>query len=233
MGVLRSIFEPSAPLAALKVAQFTHGRRIGMHAVSDDCLRLAVALQCLLQEQQSRGFVSFLRDVALKNFAFVIDSAPTIVPLSVDLYKHLVEVPLPLPEALHPADPLPPNVGRKHGTEPVLPQPHGLVTDVDPAFEQQVFCGPKRERKPDVHQHDKADDLGRGVEIAERTGGFSMSGHGRALPSSAHFSIRCVCFDSAGLTGPIVLTVSVRALHWPQAIGLYRFAGTANLNVTA
>lgn len=55
-------------------------------------------------------------------------------------------------------------------TEPVPPQPHGFVANVDPALEQQVFHVPQALRKPDVHHDDEADDLGRGVEIAERAG---------------------------------------------------------------
>jgi hypothetical protein len=44
-------------------------------------------------------------------------------------------MPLPLPVAAHSADPLSADVGSKHRTEPVTPQPYGLVTDIDAALE--------------------------------------------------------------------------------------------------
>ena len=59
--------------------------------------------------------------------------------LAVDLHVHLVEMPPPLAEALHPADPLPADVSREHRTEAVPPEPHGLVADTDVALEQQFF----------------------------------------------------------------------------------------------
>jgi hypothetical protein len=95
-----------------------------------------VALQRSLHERQSCGFVSFLRNIALENLAFVIDSTPQIVRLVVDFHEHLIKVPAPLAKAAHPACPLPANISRKHQAEPVPPQTHGLVTDIDTALEQ-------------------------------------------------------------------------------------------------
>jgi len=63
--------------------------------------------------------------------------------LTVDLHIHLVEVPLPLAEASHTADPLAPDVGGEQRAEPVPPVAHGFVANVDPAFEQQVFDIPQ------------------------------------------------------------------------------------------
>jgi hypothetical protein len=48
-------------------------------------------------------------------------------------------MPLPLPEAFHPADPLAPDIGGKHKAEPVPSQRHGFVADVDPALEQHIL----------------------------------------------------------------------------------------------
>ena len=61
-----------------------------------------------------------------------------------------------------------PDLGGKHGAEPVPPEPHRLVADVDAAFEQQVLDLPQLQRIPDVHHHRQADDLGGTVEITER-----------------------------------------------------------------
>ena len=56
----------------------------------------------------------------------------------------------------------------EHRTEPVPPEPHRLVTDIDPTFEQQILDLPQRQGIADVHQHRETDHLGRAVEIAER-----------------------------------------------------------------
>jgi len=66
--------------------------------------------------------------------------------------------------------PLSPHISSKQRAEPVPPVSHGLVADVDPALGQQVFHIQQRQREADVHHHDKADDLRRGVEIPERAG---------------------------------------------------------------
>jgi hypothetical protein len=154
VAILGSIVEPAAHLPAIEIAQFTHGCRVGFQTIGDDRIGFAVALQRLLQEAQSRSFVSFPGDVALEYLTFVVDSAPQVMALAIDLYEHLVDVPPPLPEALHSAYPLTPNVSRKQRTEPVPPQTHGFVANVDSALKQQVLDVAQAQRKPDVHHHD-------------------------------------------------------------------------------
>ena len=73
----------------------------------------------------------------------MIHSPPEIVHLAVDLHVDLIEVPLPVAKAAHTADPLPTNIRGEHRAEPVPPLPDGLVTDVDPAFEQQILYVPQ------------------------------------------------------------------------------------------
>ena len=60
--------------------------------------------------------------------------------------------------ALNPALP---DLRREHRTEPIPPQPHRLVANVDAAFEQNVLNLAQRQRVADVHHHREADDLGR------------------------------------------------------------------------
>ena len=55
------------------------------------------------------------------------------------------------------------------------------MADVDPALEQQVLDVPQRQLEPHLHHDHQADHLGRGVEVAERTGGFAGARHGAAL----------------------------------------------------
>jgi hypothetical protein len=64
----------------------------------------------------------FFGDVALEDFAFMIDRAPQIMRLAVDLHEHLIKMPAPVTEALHPAHPLPPDVRRKQRSEPIPPE---------------------------------------------------------------------------------------------------------------
>jgi glutathione synthase/RimK-type ligase-like ATP-grasp enzyme len=60
-----------------------------------------------------------------------------------------------------------PDLSRKHRTEPVPPEPHRLVADIDATLEQQVLDLAQRKRISDTHHHRQADDLGRTIEIAE------------------------------------------------------------------
>jgi hypothetical protein len=52
-----------------------------------------VVLQRLLYEGQGRSFVSPICHKTLKHLAFVVDLAPHVMPLAVDLHTHLVEMP--------------------------------------------------------------------------------------------------------------------------------------------
>jgi hypothetical protein len=65
-----------------------------------------------------------------------------------------------------------------------LTAPDSLMAEVDPTFEQQVFDISQRQRKPYVHHHDQADDLGRRVEIAKRAGWLFGAGHAPLLTVS-------------------------------------------------
>jgi len=69
----------------------------------------------------------------------VIYRAPAGMHLAVDLHVDLINILTPLPETPHPAHPLAPDVSREQRTEPVPPQPHRLVTDVDTPLEQQIL----------------------------------------------------------------------------------------------
>lgn len=75
-------------------------------------------------------------------------------------------------EAAHPADPLPSDVGREHRPEPVPPQPHRLVTQIDPALEQKILDVAQTQWEPDVHHHHKADHLRRRIEVPKWVGGL-------------------------------------------------------------
>ena len=52
-----------------------------------------------------------------------------------------------------------PDLGREHRTEPVPPQTHRLVADVDAALEQDVLDLAQRQRVADVQHHRAPDHL--------------------------------------------------------------------------
>jgi len=76
-------------------------------------------------------------------------------------------MPAPLAAAPHPVDPAFPDLGGEHRAEPVTPEPHRLMADLDAVFVQQVFDVAQRQRETDVHHNRQTDDLGARLEIAE------------------------------------------------------------------
>ena len=78
--------------------------------------------------------------------------------LAVDPNVHLVDV--PTPNDGNPASDLPAGAGypqAKHRAKSIPPQPHGLVTQIDPALVQQIFDVPQRQRKTNIHQDHEPD----------------------------------------------------------------------------
>src|SRR5258707_10488760 len=143
----------------------------------------------------------------------MVDGAPKVVELAVDLHKHLVQVPAPLRLAAHVRDASLTDLGGEHRAKPVPPEPDGLVADVDPALGQEIFDVSKRQRVSHVHHHDQTDDLRRAVEISERIA------HGLKLPRRD--ALRALC-----LTTPhgSLLLVDLRR-SWMTAICALRTAG--------
>ena len=66
-------------------------------------------------------------------------------------------------------NPVLPDLPSEHRAEPVPLEPNGFVADIDDRFEQKIFDLTERQRIADVHHHSQADDLGRTVEISERS----------------------------------------------------------------
>jgi len=126
-----------------------------------------MSTHCFLEESQYGLLVPFLRDEALQHLALVIDSPPEVMPLTVDLHEHRVQVPLPAAQS-YPIDTAFADLGGEHRAKPVPPKPHRLVANVGAALVEQIFHISQRKREPNVHHHRQADDLGTGLEIAER-----------------------------------------------------------------
>ena len=64
----------------------------------------------------------------------MVDGAPEIVRLAVDLYEDLIQMPLILAKAAHPGDALFADLGGESRTESIPPVADCFVADVDPAF---------------------------------------------------------------------------------------------------
>ena len=120
-----------------------------------------------LQDFQRCLAIPRLRHNAFQHLGFMIDGAPKVVRHPVDLHVDLVQVPAPVLVGAHPVDPSSPDLGGKHRAEPVPPEPHCLMTDVDTAFVQEVHYVAKRQQKPDVELTCQANDLKRGFEVTE------------------------------------------------------------------
>ena len=121
---------------------------------------------CFPFESLHRFLITRLGNKAFQNYALMIDSAPKMVPLAVDLHKHLVEVPAPTAE-LQPPDAAPPDLGCEHRAEPIPPVAHRFMADIDAAFVQQILHLSERKWEPNVKHHRKADDLGARFEVLE------------------------------------------------------------------
>ena len=98
-------------------------------------------------------------DNELQNFPFVINRAPEIPELAVDLHKNFVQMPPPLGVAAHARNALLPDLRGKHGTKMVPPESDGLMADVDSAFVQGVFHIAQRQRILPTHHYHQTDDL--------------------------------------------------------------------------
>ena len=73
-----------------------------------------------------------------KCFALVIDGTPEVAHLAINSDKYFVQVPAPVRVRMM-MNSTPSDLGGKQRTEPVPPETHRLVADIDTALEQQVF----------------------------------------------------------------------------------------------
>ena len=69
----------------------------------------------------------------------MIDGAPEVAHLAIDLHVDLVEMPSPMGVGPPVLSPLAAELAGEHRAEPVPPQAHRLVADIDATLEQQVL----------------------------------------------------------------------------------------------
>lgn len=96
MRILGAIVEVLLYVLAALIADVAHRSAVRSELVCHDSLRRTAPFHGFLQEPESCQFIAFLRDIALQDFAFMIDGPPEIMLSSVDLHEDLIKMPLPL-----------------------------------------------------------------------------------------------------------------------------------------
>ncbi len=134
VGILSPIVEPPTALLLGDVADRFHRPWVRPKSVCYDRMWPAIALHGALQELQGCLAIPALRSKDLQHLAFVIYRTPEIMRLSIDPDEYLVQVPAPLRKRPMMKASFP-DRGPKHRTEPVPPEPHCLVADVDAPLE--------------------------------------------------------------------------------------------------
>ena len=78
---------------------------------------------------------------------------------------------MPLPDArLHNRHTPLAELSSEHRTEPLPPEPHGLMADIHAPLMKQVLDVVKRKREPDLHHDGQADNFGPAAKALERVG---------------------------------------------------------------
>jgi hypothetical protein len=73
----------------------------------------------------------------------VIYGAPQVVRFTVDLHKHLVQMPLPIRMSAKVLNPFSSDLRGKQRPKAIPPKPYSLMADFDPALMQKVFHIPE------------------------------------------------------------------------------------------
>lgn len=155
-----------------------------------------MALQRLLHEAKRCILVAGPGDVALKDLALLIYRSPQVNHFTVELHVHLIEMPPPVTEPPHSADPLTADIACEHWPEPVPPMPHRLVTDVDPTLKQQSSTlRSDRGKRTYIITTNR---ITSGDELKYRNGLAGLLGRGIHLTHSAPIINRCIWSDRAG-----------------------------------
>src|SRR5208282_1655576 len=134
MRILCAIVEPTADLVPLgSNTDLVHRRRICPKPIGDDAAGSPVFLHDPLENFERRSLVPSCGDYCLQDLALMVDRAPQITELAVDLHERLIQMPTPLRIAAHVRDSPLSDLGSKHRAKPVPPKPYRLMADVDPA----------------------------------------------------------------------------------------------------
>jgi hypothetical protein len=143
VGILHSIIQPAAASLQFLSSHILQCGFVSRISICHQRFWLTVFPHQFPEEFQCCSLVSSLRDNAFQDFALMINGAPQIVSLAIDLHKHFVNVPLPARKAFQPGCPFPTDLGSKQRAKPVPPIAHRFMADIDASLVKQVFHIPK------------------------------------------------------------------------------------------
>ena len=138
MRILGAIVEPTTGLLAMGVADLFHRRGIRAKPVGATLSGWPYFFMMRLRNF-SAAALSRCRDDRLQDLAFMVDSAPEIAELAVDLHERLIQMPPPLRIPAHVRYPPFSDLSGEHRAELVPPKPDRLMADVDPALGQEIL----------------------------------------------------------------------------------------------
>lgn len=87
--------------------------------------------------------------------------------LAIEFYEYLVEVPTPIRVATVLVDVPFPELSREDRINPVSPEPHRLMSDVNAGLKQKILHFPQLKRIADVQHYRDAVHLWRAVKISQ------------------------------------------------------------------
>ena len=169
MRVLGAVVQPPPRSQLAYRAEFAERGAVGREPIRHDLFRPTVASHRFPEHLQCSALASSHRNERLQELAFVIDSAPKMAALTIDLHEDLVEVPAPFRVGAHSVAPLPPDLDGEHRAETAPSEPDRFVADVYAAFMEQVLDVSERRWQPEIHHYSKTDDRRAGLKVAERT----------------------------------------------------------------
>ena len=69
----------------------------------------------------------------------MVNSPPEVVGFTVNLYEHLVQMPLPIRMSTKLLNPFSSDLRGEQRSKAIPPKPHSLMADFDPAFVEQIL----------------------------------------------------------------------------------------------
>lgn len=159
----------------------------------------------------------------------MVNCPPEVVRLTIDLHKHLVQMPLPVRIRSHPTNSVSSDLSREHWAKSVPPEPNCFMAYVDATFVQKIFDVAERERKPNVHHDRQADDLRARFEVPKWIG-FCHPAKLRNRPAR----LKLICSDStiAEVVLPrLFAELPTIRLDGPTQIGGWAFRGPTSTPV--
>jgi hypothetical protein len=139
MRILRPVVEAATDLVAVGIADLFVAAQYEQNPSVTIFPGRPYLFMIRLRNFSAAALSRFAVTTASKNLPFVIDSAPEIAELAVDLHKHLIQMPPPLRIAAPVRDSLLSDLGSEQRAKPVPPKPDRLMANVDPALGQKIL----------------------------------------------------------------------------------------------